>query len=134
MAQFLEWNETHAVGVEAADASHKKILDLINAFLTGLTEGKHRVILDTILDQLIDVSAGHFKQEEKTLKQLADRELFIRHMDKHRLLLNELRMLKDGYADAKLGVNDMLPFFKDWIFNHIDNMDKECYKQIQSQQ
>ncbi len=128
MADHLEWHKNYLVGDRVADAEHQKIVHLVNTFLKGLSEGKAPRILDAILDQLLEVSRAHFKGEEAKMKKEADTAAFIRHKDDHDNLLKELRMLKDGYARAKLGVEDVLPFFRDWIFGHIEKNDRGIFQ------
>lgn len=124
MADFLEWDKSYLVGDKDADAEHQKILQLVNMFLTSLSEAKATKILDAILDQIIEVAREHFKKEEALIKKGADTPTFIQTKEDHQNRIKELRMLRGSYARANLGVDDVLPFFKDWIFEHIEKSGK----------
>ena len=123
MTDFLKWTDDLKVGNDAIDNEHKAMLDMANTFLQELSKGKSEKVLHGILTHLIDVSREHFKAEEKVLKKEVSADLFLHHRDEHKRLLEELRMLDNGFAAAKLGVDDILPFLQEWLFKHIKEID-----------
>ncbi len=130
MAEFLEWSDSDSVGDDAADRAHRKIIQVVNLFLNALVQGKAEKILESLLDQIIAVVQDHFKSEENVLNRHIDRPLFIRHKDDDQRIVKELRMLRTGFARAGLGIDDVLPFFQEWVFKHIRELDQPCYRQV----
>ena len=130
MTDFLQWTESDSVGDQAADKEHQKIIRLVNMFLNALVEGKAEKILDSLLEHLIDSVRDHLKKEDDALIKHIERPLFILHKEDGQRIVRELRMLKTSYAKAQLGIDDVLPFFKEWVFTHIREMDQPSYRQM----
>lgn len=130
MTEFLEWSDTDSVGDDSADRAHQRIINLVNMFLNALVQGKAEKILDSLLEHIIDSAMGHFKEEETLLNRHIDRSLLVLHKDESARIVQELRMLKSGYAKAELGIDDMVPFFQEWMFKHIRELDQPCYRQM----
>ncbi len=116
--EFVEWTEAFAVGNEELDQEHRKLLDLVATFLNAFDEEKAEIILNAILDELLEFARDHFKREERLLRKF-DRAGFIAQKDINDELSKELGMLRDTYADGKLGSKDIAPFLKEWILRHL---------------
>jgi len=123
MAEYLKWKDTLEIGDDANDAAHRLMLQLANTFMDKLAQGQSEKILHGILEHLIDISKEHFRAEEISLKKQLDHDSFAHHRSEHIRLIDEMRMLDNGFAASKLGVEDVLPFFKEWIFDHIEKLD-----------
>lgn len=119
MIEYLEWDEGLRTGEQVADREHQEFIYLVNTFLNGLAAGKADKILDTFLAHLIEFAQEHFRKEEALLRGRIEPPSFVRYRDDQRNRVSELKMLKNGYARAKLGVNDVVPFFKDWVYDHV---------------
>ena len=126
MADLLEWTDGFLVGDEDMDREHRNLHKLTYTFLTAFKEGKAQNILDVVLGELIEFTRKHFKNEEKLLRKF-DRTQFIAQKDINDQLVRELMMLRDTYVDGKLGVDDITPFFNDWILRHLKSVGRLVY-------
>lgn len=119
MIEYLQWDETLRSGEQLADEEHQEFIRLVNTFLNGLATGKAAKILDAFLAHLIEFAQEHFKKEEAVLRDRIEPPSFVAYRDDHRKRVSELKMLKNAYAQAKLGVDDVVPFFQDWVYEHV---------------
>lgn len=126
MAELLEWTDGFLVGVEEMDREHRNLHKLTNTFLTAFKDGKAQNILDVVLNELIEFTRKHFKNEERLLRKI-DRTQFIAQKDINDELVMELMMLRDTYVAGKLGVDDITPFFNDWMLRHLKSVGKLAY-------
>lgn len=120
MPVYVSWNPRLAVGVEVLDGQHQELLDLINRLGDGLRSGRDFDELVEALKDLVRYTEHHFATEERLMDELGLRSE--RHRSEHRRLLESLM----GFTlrlDAD-GVSHSAGFLQDWLFRHIDEVDR----------
>ena len=135
----IDWTEALSVGIDAIDAQHRRLLDIINrlddAVACGGAAGGTGSGLSAILAELEDYTKEHFSIEEDAFDETAYPEA-IGHKAEHAAFIGKLadlrkalegpargpvegRMVGDAGAEAA-----MLAFLRSWLTRHISFSDK----------
>lgn len=122
---LLEWKESYSVGVDALDADHKRLIDLINRLSDPDGSG---TTVPQALSELDNYVRYHFRAEEERLEAVDYPDLTA-HKDQHARFEEWLRSVQHSYTMAPetraiLGerVNNHL---RDWLINHILKTDMD---------
>ncbi|HEU0050945.1 MAG TPA: bacteriohemerythrin, partial [Patescibacteria group bacterium] len=111
------------------DDQHKRFIRLINDLYEAKTESMPKARIGQILDQLLRYAAQHFATEEKLLElfQYQSRE---EHARTHKKILAQALEYHTRFqTEGAHVIQDFLPFFVDWLVNHMTHEDKgyiEC--------
>ena len=121
----LIWSEKFSVGIESIDKQHKKLIDLINKLSHARNGGCEDKEIDAVLNELVNYTKTHFKNEEKMM-QLYGYPEYNAHQSEHiSLTETALNMQKKYYhGDAHI-VTDIAILLNDWIADHILLEDKK---------
>lgn len=121
---LLHWRENMSVGVEAVDADHKHLVDLLNRLHFLVLAGGDRPSVGEVLDELLHYVDYHFEREEK-LMQFANYPGLEEHRACHRELTRRLFEHKKTFEDRpnSFDVSAFYDFLTDWLVVHV--MDKD---------
>ena len=121
---LLTWTqEAFGTNVSEADHQHQEIFSMLNN-LHDTTAGGDRQAVCQQLDALINYVAMHFKTEED-LMQAHGYPDFTAHKAKHDDLVNTCLDVQKKFHAGELEITtDTTHFVKDWLVNHIPNVDK----------
>jgi hemerythrin-like metal-binding protein len=122
---LLQWDQEYSVNIPDLDEQHKKIFSLIDTLHDAMCAGKGRVVVGTVLTDLLDYTATHFAHEERLFAEYAYPQAEI-HMAEHEKLVQQVKAFKAKYdaGNAQITVDVML-FLKNWLNNHIHVLDKK---------
>lgn len=116
---LIEWTDAYSVGVDALDADHKSLIDIINRVDEAQ---KARRSISWAVGELSDYARHHFSREEEMMKAAGYADLD-EHKKRHREFLDwlrsvqvSLRMVPD--AQFHLGA-DVRDFLGRWLTEHI---------------
>ncbi len=122
---LFKWDDSFATGVDAMDEQHKKLFRMVNDLYRAMKEKRAKEALNGIVDELIDYTAKHFREEEQVMAKAGYPDI-ARHKVIHKELVGKVldvqKKLKSG--KAVVGI-DLLNFLKDWLVNHIKGTDKK---------
>ncbi len=123
---LIEWdNNLYSVNIEKFDNDHKKLLQFINDLHQAMMQGQGKAKLSNILDELLDYTRYHFSAEEAEMQKANYPELE-NHKKLHKELTDQLHQLIEDYKAGKKEVSiDTFRFLKEWLFNHIQVVDKK---------
>jgi len=122
---LINWESSFSVNIEEIDNQHKKIVGFINDLNDAMKQGKGKEALATILNDLINYTATHFKYEEQYFDKFGYANT-AEHKQYHAKLVNEVIAFRDGFQSGKLGVTvEVLTFLVNWLKNHILVEDKK---------
>lgn len=129
----FKWDEHFVTGLVDVDQQHRHLVDLINTFEEMLASDTHNHdALAQIVDALSEYTVFHFTEEESLMQRSGiDEDYFAKHVNAHRMFLDEVVALKtsmgstDGHAAAHL-----LNFLTHWLAYHILGEDQLMARQM----
>ncbi len=125
MTELITWSDKYSVNNSLMDSQHKKLIALINELNSAMKEGKGKLILHKIFDELINYTKYHFSNEEQLMKKVNYAGL-IEHQQIHKDLTKQVLDLQEKYlTDSNLVTFETMNFLKNWLLNHIEGTDKK---------
>lgn len=119
---FIQWSDAYMLGIPAVDAEHKGLADLVNHFFAQAEQNADAADLGSTLNQLIDATRSHFRNEEALLDR-CNYPLLAQHSTEHDRLLLQLshfqKAYQDGQPTARELTIDTAEFFRHWLLAHI---------------
>lgn len=125
--QFIEWNEKFETGISEIDFQHRNLVNMINNLAQNGSEppGEARNFSVRItLEQLIDYTGYHFKEEEALMSQ-AHFDHIQEHHAAHEALKAKAVEFSKKLDQGQDVLNDLLGFLKEWLQKHILIVDME---------
>jgi len=127
---IMVWDEKYSVGIAKIDEQHKKLIGLVNKLYDAMREGKGKDILLSILEETLNYTNYHFSTEEEIFKKY-NYSLKEPHMKEHKSMKEKVERL---YNDVKAGNSnvtvEVFTFLKDWINNHILDIDMKYKNEL----
>lgn len=128
--KIVLWKDEYSVGVEVLDEDHKKLISLLNQFITAYDYAVSEELEQQALEDLISYTKYHFEREEQLMTDNEYPDL-IAHKNQHKAMITEV----DGFVnlyneqghDALGEVGD---FLTNWLINHINGTDKQYSKHL----
>jgi hemerythrin-like metal-binding domain len=122
---LITWKSEYSVGISEFDSQHKVLVDLINKLHDAMKAGEGKQVLAVILEELIDYTKVHFREEEKYFGLHKYPEAASHIMEHEKLTRQVLEFQKD-YTEGKSSMSiDVMSFLKNWLINHIAGVDKK---------
>lgn len=130
---LINWTkDAYGTSVTVADDQHQVIFNLLNGLNDAAAAG-NRAAVGKQLDDLISYVAMHFKTEEDLMQQHGYPD-YAAHKAKHdELVATCLDVQKKFHAGEAEVTGDTCVFVKDWLVNHIPNVDKHYGPFLNSQ-
>ncbi len=123
-SEYVKWKEQYSVGIQAIDEEHKKLLYLVNQFLTASNYYTGKDFEKQALDELVDYTRYHFKHEEDMLTEHGYPGL-VAHQAEHREMIAKVeQVLEDYKTQGHVVLEDTANYLKEWLINHISGTDK----------
>lgn len=121
----MQWNETLSVGVKTLDDDHKKLVDMINELVDGITSNRRQEALSQIFDKLIHYTRFHFCREEEYFARTGY-SAANHHANEHRELIRQVTDLQTRFKSggASLLSLEVMKFLTGWLTHHIMVEDK----------
>ena len=122
----MDWLEDYNIGIEEIDNEHRKIAVVVDEIKTAVKlENGKKIIVDTMLPKLMELTKLHFENEENIMKNV-DYPLFEYHKKEHDLLLKKLNEIykKLKYIE-KYDCKQIYYFITQWMISHILFEDKK---------
>lgn len=124
MAVF-HWTDDLATGDAAIDEDHRKLINMINAFIEAMSKGQGNEVVGTVLDNLIIYTKQHFGREEAEMERI-QYPAALSHKFEHAKLIRQVAELKAALDSGKKpNVPTVSGFLGDWLRNHILTVDKK---------
>ena len=127
---MLQWKTEYNTGVALMDQQHRRLVELINQLFQCMKDGGDRMLLASVVDELVNYTVTHFRAEEDVMKKHNYPDL-----DEHKMVHKNFVDQVGVYA-KKIKAGDRLPpadvykFLKDWLIGHIEKQDRDGYGQF----
>lgn len=116
----IPWSARYEVGIEVIDGQHRQLLELVNRLGDDLGAGRDFDQLVASLKELVRYTEHHFATEERLMDEVgAGAE---RHRSEHRRLIDGLMRYTVSLDVRTVGQSSR--FLQDWLFHHIDEVDR----------
>lgn len=127
------WSESLSVGVKTLDDDHKKLVDMINELVDGITNKRRLEALTQVLDKLVHYTKLHFAREEDYFNRTGYPQAST-HIQQHRTLIQQVAQLQTRLkaGDTSLLSLDLMKFLQEWLTRHIMDTDKQYKDHLNS--
>ncbi len=121
---FLVWKEEYSVGIQAMDADHHKLLNLINQLQTAVHYQTGEAFEKQALDALVDYTKVHLEREEALMSEHGYPD-YAAHKAEHEALIAKVGEFLAAYEQKGHEVlEELADYLKGWVITHINGTDK----------
>ncbi len=128
----LQWTDAMATSIDAVDAQHQHLLEIFNRIALAQAEDASRETVLACLDELVDYTGYHFREEEQLIRRWrVDSRHSRMHLQAHetfRGFLQEARIFAAEHAPEV--TVELLAFLTQWLLHHILGMDRRMAREI----
>ncbi|MCK5165794.1 MAG: hemerythrin family protein [Rhodospirillaceae bacterium] len=136
MKNIISWDYRLAIDGGSIDSDHKKIIEVINRFLSKVGKFESAAEIMDILEELHSQANDHFRREEELqrLIKYPDRDI---HFTEHNRLSTKLEKLMEevrptGGAYVNIMGHKVADFIHEWLFTHILKSDMKMRSFVKS--
>ena len=130
--QFMPWQDSWLVGIQAIDVQHKHLVTLVNQLHDAMKKGQGRQATGAVLNSLVEYTKAHFSTEERLL-QLNGYPEFLAHKMEHERLTTKVVNYQKSWDAGEIALSvELLSFLSDWLRSHILGVDKKYVPHLQS--
>jgi hemerythrin len=123
--ELFSWSEQYETDIPSVDRQHQQLVEIIKRIEQIVRAGKGKVPVGKALEDLIAYTQAHFAAEEKVLDFCGFPD-FPAHHGEHERLSFALLVFHQKLTSSELPSSiDVIAFLKDWIGQHILNLDKK---------
>jgi len=122
---LITWKDEYSVENTTIDNQHKKLIKLINDLHEGMRNRQGKTVLGKILDELIEYTVVHFRDEEQIMEKNQYPDL-VPHKSRHNDLIEQVEALKKKHDSGAIMLSlSTMDFLKSWLTDHILGVDKK---------
>ena len=132
--QIYKWSEALRTNVDKIDNDHKLIINKAQELTEAMQQGKGKQQIVETLTFLQKYVKTHFAEEE-VMQQKSHFKDFETHKKNHTYFISELDKLSDKIKldpTSTVNVIELNRLISGWFMNHIQKMDVEVAKHINS--
>ncbi|HVT98349.1 MAG TPA: bacteriohemerythrin [Acidobacteriaceae bacterium] len=121
----FEWDNSYSVKVAVCDEQHMKLFDIMNELANAMRMGKGREAVDSTLNQLLEYTQTHFRDEEALLEKTNYPQLAA-HQQMHRMFVSKVQSMQTlARSGKRTSAMQVLQLGREWLVNHIQKADKQ---------
>jgi hemerythrin len=121
----IQWKEEYSVGIQVIDDDHKKLISLLNQFISAYDYAMSESYEKDALNNLIDYTKYHFSREEQLMKE-HEFPGFEAHKALHVAMFSKVEYFVELYEkQGHNALQEISDFLSKWLINHINGTDKE---------
>lgn len=129
---IFEWKKEYSVGNVTIDKQHKYLFLLVNTLYEAMTQGKSSEIIGKTLEELVEYTVIHFKDEEALFID-TDYPNTEEHLKIHKDFTEQVNNFYSEYKKGNVNVRlEVIKMLSNWLSEHIEKMDKATAPFIQS--
>jgi len=116
---FFKWEEVYNTNITSIDTQHKVIIKILNELYDVVLVNKQENKLSDILNELVQYTIYHFREEEKLFDKYGFTEEK-EHRAEHQDFIEKVKEFgKTLEKEEGFLVFDLIEFLKDWLIDHI---------------
>jgi len=119
---WIDLDKAHLFGIAEIDQEHLALANVLNELNAAVRGNQPAEVTSRLFDTFSEQIRSHFKNEDRLMDQY---DFFDNggHKNEHQRLIDELDYFKKKLNHG--GEMVVLQSLKDWLLNHISNMDRE---------
>lgn len=126
----IEWKEEYSVGIDSLDQDHKKLISLLNQFITAYDYAMSESYEREALEDLIAYTKYHFKREEGLMEENEYPDV-VEHKAQHKKMFAQVEKFVELYNEkGHDALEEISEFLTHWLINHINGTDKAYTKHL----
>ncbi len=129
---LIYWTKDLQTGIERVDEQHKKLVDLINELFEA-NRNKDRSLVAHVLDELVDYTVFHFKDEEEMMAEAGYRFLE-EHAKVHQRFVDKVAGFQSRFKKGEDIADELLAILEDWLIRHIKLNDRGYVNTVKAHQ
>jgi hemerythrin len=115
----LAWSDAFATRIFEIDVQHKKLFKMVNELETAMQEGKGKLVLGRLLEDLVHYTRSHFRTEEGFMEK-SDYPEYGEHKDKHDKMTRKVLEVQKAFQAGQTHITiDVMRFLQNWLTEHI---------------
>lgn len=123
-----------ATGIATVDEQHQRLIEIFNRIALAQAEGASQVTVATYLDELVDYTDYHFREEERLMHHWrADSRHRRTHLQAHESFREFLRQARE-FVNEHAAAGELLAFLGQWLVHHILEVDRQLAHEIHARQ
>jgi hemerythrin len=127
---LIEWKDSFSVGIADVDYEHREMIDLINGMHERLTTGPDKLAVNDALGEIFQAISAHFALEERFMREHRYDQL-AEHKGSHEQLLDEIRVIMDGYeANPEEASKELSKRLERWFIDHCKTHDSRLHQML----
>lgn len=125
---MISWDDAYSVDIQEIDEQHKMLIEYMNELYIAMANKSNRDLIGEVLDKLVSYTKIHFAVEE-TMMRVFHYEGYEEHKAIHDKIVERVLDFQNQFraGNDKVGM-ELLMFLKDWLFDHINKVDKQYVK------
>jgi hemerythrin-like metal-binding protein len=127
------WDDNYKTGIIEIDQDHKRLVNLINDLYEAMQDGSGGALLLPIFSALKQYTQTHFAKEERYMIECGapGQE---NHFREHKQMIAKLADLEKRHRHGEAAISlQTLTFLRDWLKNHICQIDLAMASHVKSQ-
>jgi len=113
----LVWQKWFEIGHDTIDFEHKTFFSLIHKAHSFAEEGRSKVDIRRVLDELLKYTDFHFTSEENVMAE-CDYPGLAEHKKVHNELMMKFREDVTNYEAGAISAQEIVVFLFDWLLKH----------------
>ncbi len=129
----FHWDNKYVTGLEAIDAQHHHLVDIINQYCDLLTNNSlKKSVVDETFNELASYAIYHFQEEEVLMKAVSiDSRHYNEHKNEHDDFLKDVSARYSNIdPEDKSATESLLSYLSTWLIVHILGSDQNMARQI----
>jgi hemerythrin len=116
---MIRWSDSLSLGIEEIDRQHKRLIDIVNSFLTLCRTRPGRVAVKTALADLREYTVFHFRSEEAYMEAIGHGRLDAHKLSHAKLVKSLKDFQREMFGGQQVDVAEFKAFIGSWLVDHI---------------
>lgn len=134
---MIKWSKVFETKIKLVDQQHEKLFSMLNRTAEKLKFGEvNAADINTLVDDLLEYSAKHFKDEEQIMAKFKlDKSFVTQHKMEHHSFIYDITRMKDSMSVDEQPMEraqELISFISSWLVLHTLRRDPVMANQIEA--
>lgn len=128
---YFQWSSAFNIGVPRIDRQHQKLADLLNELHESSAQAGSHASVYPVLNALVRYAEEHFRGEEALMEETRYPELMRQRREHEKFSFAVFALNERLQAREEETADEALSFVKNWLLDHILQMDRRMGDYVQ---